>query len=91
VKSELTKDFIRLFNNLPKNVKKNARKNYKLWKKDSSHPSLEFKKLKTKNSIYSVRISLGYRAIGIMKNNETIIWFWVGSHSNYDKLIKKLN
>jgi hypothetical protein len=91
VKSELTKDFLNLFNNLPEKVKKTASKNYKLWKNNSSHPSLEFKKLKTKNSLYSVRISLGYRAVGIMRNRETIVWFWVGSHSDYERLIKKFN
>ena len=91
MKSELTKDFISLFNSLPKNVKKNARKNYKLWKNNSSHPSLEFKKLKTKHQIYSVRISLGYRAVGIKKDGETIVWFWVGSHNDYENLFKKLN
>ncbi|MGH9395588.1 MAG: hypothetical protein ACRD18_01885 [Terriglobia bacterium] len=34
--------------------------------------------------IYSVRISLGWRAIGIRKE-DTMIWYWIGSH--YDNLI----
>ncbi len=39
--------------------------------------------------IYSVRISIDYRAVGIVKNNE-IIWYWIGGHSDYDKLLSKL-
>ncbi len=90
MKSELTIEFIQHFAELPERVKKTARKNYQLWKQNPSHPSLEFKKLKTKQSIYSVRAGIGWRAVGVMKDSETIIWFWIGSHSNYDKLLKNL-
>ena len=88
--SELTTEFVRCFAELPERVKKTARKNYRLWKQNSSHPSLEFKKLNTKQSIYSVRVGIGWRAVGVMKDSETIVWFWIGSHSDYDKLLKNL-
>ena len=45
MKSELTKEFINYFAELPEEVKKTARKNYKLWMQNPGHPSLEFKKL----------------------------------------------
>ncbi|AFZ29085.1 hypothetical protein Glo7428_0484 [Gloeocapsa sp. PCC 7428] len=48
MKSELTIEFIEYFAELPERVKKTARKNYQLWKQNPSHPSLEFKKLNTK-------------------------------------------
>ena len=56
MKSELDKDFIILFNNLQERVKITARKNYKLWKENPRHPSLEFKRLKTNEIIYSVHV-----------------------------------
>jgi len=36
-----------------------------------------------------VRIGLGWRAVGIKKAN-VMIWYWIGSHGEYDALIKKL-
>ncbi len=88
--SELTDEFIKCFADLPERVQKTARKNYKLWKQNPSHPSLEFKKLNTNQPTYSVRAGIGWRAVGVMKDSETIVWFWIGSHSNYDKLLKNL-
>jgi len=90
MKSELTDEFIEYFADLPERVQKTARKNYKLWKQNPSHPSLEFKKLNTEQPTYSVRAGIGWRAVGVMKDSETIVWFWIGSHSNYDKLLKNL-
>ena len=90
MKSELTQEFIKCFSELPERVQKTARKNYKLWKQNPFHLSLEFKKLKTNQPIYSVRAGIGWRAVGVMKDSNTIVWFWIGSHSNYDKLLKNL-
>ncbi|HEY9866890.1 MAG TPA: hypothetical protein V6D21_22140 [Candidatus Obscuribacterales bacterium] len=90
MKSELTDGFIQQFAHLPERVKKTARKNYKLWTQNPSHPSLEFKNLNTTEPVYSVRVGVGWRAVGVMKNSDTILWFWIGSHSDYDKLLKNL-
>ena len=88
--SELTEEFIVLFRDLPENIKALAAKNYKLWKNNPSHPGLNFKRIKSSKDIYSIRIGLGYRAIGVVKNKDTIIWFWVGTHSKYDALMKNI-
>ena len=90
MKSELTDEFIKCFAQLPERVQKTARKNYKLWKKNPAHPSLEFKKLNTKQPVYSVRAGIGWRAVGVMKDSDTIVWFWIGSHRKDDKLLKNL-
>jgi hypothetical protein len=57
-----------------------------LFSSDPSHPGLQFKKVHAKRPIYSVRIGLGYRALGT-KDGDDIVWFWIGSHADYDKLI----
>jgi hypothetical protein len=88
--SELTAEFIHCFADLPERVQRTARKNYQLWKQNLNHPSLEFKKLNTKQPIYSVRTGIGWRALGVMKNSDTIVWFWIGSHSEYENLIQNL-
>jgi hypothetical protein len=87
--SFLTDEFVFCFRRLPKYVKKGARKNYRIWKKDSSHPGLDFKKVHTVKEIYSVRIGTGWRALAY-KKSETIIWFWIGSHADYDKILSQL-
>jgi hypothetical protein len=53
---------------------------------DSSHPSLRFKLVHPTRPIYSVRIGLGYRALGV-RDADTIVWFWIGSHDDYDRLL----
>jgi hypothetical protein len=52
---------------------------------DPKHPSLQFKKVHPSRPIYSVRISLNYRALGT-KDGDTVVWFWIGSHAEYDRL-----
>lgn len=89
--SELSPDFVKRFRRLPERVKRTARKNYKLWKTNPQHPSLEFKPMKGTENIYSIRVGIGWRAVGVMNEDEdTIVWFWIGSHSEYDKLLKVL-
>ncbi len=88
-KSFITKDFLRLFNNFPNRVKKETRKYYKLWKENPTHPSLHFKRISNNSNIYSVRIGIGWRAIGVNDDN-CIIWFWIGSHSEYDTYLNQI-
>jgi plasmid maintenance system killer protein len=89
LKSVTTSRFRKLRENLPKEIQIRTKEAYELWKNDVSHPSLHFKKLKNSLPIYSVRITLDYRAIGRMEN-DTIIWFWIGNHSDYNQLISSL-
>jgi hypothetical protein len=52
-------------------------------------PSLRFKQIHPSRPIYSVRINNDYRAVGSMEG-ETVVWFWMGGHEAYDKLIRRL-
>ncbi len=91
MKSELSLDFVKRFHGLPERVRRTARKNYKLWKANPHHPSLEFKRVKGAKDIYSIRTGIGWRALGVMKEGgDTIVWFWIGSHGEYDKLLRSL-
>ena len=68
-------------------VKKRARKAYLLFRENPQHPSLHFKRIHVSQPIFSARVSLGYRAPGVMSGEE-IVWFWVGSHGEYDRLLR---
>jgi len=90
MKSQTTKRFWLCYDRLPKNVKRQADKAYRLWLDDHSHPSVEFKKISVK-PYYSARVNIGYRAIGVYATEQdTIIWFWIGTHTDYDRLVEEL-
>jgi hypothetical protein len=50
---------------LPQRVKETAKKNYGIWKENPFHPSLEFKEVKPREKIWSVRVGIRWRALGI--------------------------
>ena len=62
---------------------------YGLFRENPQHPGLQLKKVHDRDPVYSVRVSLGYRAVGLIENDE-ITWFWIGSHADYDRLLKNL-
>ena len=57
--------------------------NFRLWRDNSQHPSLHFKPV---GLYWSVRVGLEYRALAV-KHEDTYVWFWIGHHSVYDRLI----
>jgi mRNA-degrading endonuclease RelE of RelBE toxin-antitoxin system len=89
VKSRTTAEFRKSFAALPKQVQEQAREAYRQFKENPSYPSLRFKKVHPELPIYSARISNNYRAVGQL-DGDTAIWFWVGSHADYDRLLSQL-
>lgn len=89
MKSKTTSDFWKCYKALPNEIREQAKKVYKLFNENPYHPSLHFKRIHSSRPIFSVRITVNYRAVGII-TNEVIIWFWIGSHSDYDKLVKNV-
>ena len=87
MKSRLTSDFRAAFARLPDAVKIQARKAHRLWRQNPYHPSLHFKRVHEREPLYAVRVSLGWRAVGLWEDN-IVTWFWIGSHAEYDKLLR---
>ena len=86
MKSKTTPAFWRLFRGLDANTQKRARDAFTRWTTDPHHPSLRFKRVSRSRSIYAARIGLEYRAVGILAG-DTVTWFWIGPHDEYDRLI----
>jgi hypothetical protein len=86
LKSRTTKQFRRLFSDLPRDVQRDAQRAYGLFRSNPAHPGLQFKKLEGEDDIYSARIGLGYRALAVMKKDR-LVWYWIGNHSEYDRLV----
>ncbi|OGU12231.1 MAG: hypothetical protein A2X61_10665 [Ignavibacteria bacterium GWB2_35_12] len=69
MKSFVTEEFIEQFNKIPKPVQKQARKSYKIWLENPYHPSLQFKRIHKTESIWSVRIGLKWRVLGLLNED----------------------
>jgi len=87
MKSQTTKTFWKHYWALPPTIRKRSQRAYELWRANPAHPSLFFKRVKESQPLYSIRIGLAYRAVGLLKA-DTVTWFWIGTHAEYDHLIK---
>ena len=87
--SHTTRRFREALAGLPAHVQRQARAAYRLFANDPTHPSLRFKQVHDTRPIYSARVGLGYRALCVREGDD-FIWFWVGSHAEYDRLVASL-
>lgn len=84
--SRTTKRFWKAYKQLDETVQKQARASYRLFSENPQHRSLHFKSVHNKLPIYSARVNLNHRVVGILEGDE-IIWFWIGPHDAYEKLL----
>ena len=80
-------DFWQCFHALPVSVQRQARERFRLWQQDAFNRALHFKPLV--DEVWSVRVNQQYRALGRRTGN-MMVWFWIGTHADYDKLVKRL-
>jgi hypothetical protein len=83
VKHFTAPSFWKNFDDLPPHLQEAAKKQFKTLKSNSKHPSLNFKKV---GKYWSVRVSLETRALSVFSNDE-FIWFWIGPHQEYERII----
>jgi hypothetical protein len=69
---------------LPAGVQDLARENYEVLKVNPYHPSLHFKRV---GHFWSVRVGRSHRALAV-DAEDGIVWFWIGTHGQYDRLVK---
>jgi len=89
MKSSTSERFWKYYADLLQEINKQAKEAYAFFMHDPYYPSLHFKLVHSTRPIFSVRINMDYRADVILEEDE-ITWFWIGSHSDYDKLLKQL-
>jgi hypothetical protein len=75
--------FWEAYEKLPTAIRDLADKNYTLLKREPHHPSLRLKKV---GKYWSVRVGLRYRALATEVDGG-LLWFWIGSHADYDTMI----
>jgi len=86
--SRATRRFWKLYESLPEPVQRLAAKNYRLWRNNPVHPSLDFKPLHGSGERFSVRVGSHYRALG-QRVTDGVEWVWIGTHEEYNKLIRR--
>lgn len=87
--SHTTEAFREVLSQLPEHIQRQAREAYRIFRDNPNHPSLWFKQVHPTRPIYSARVSLGYRALGIREGDDNVR-FWIGSHADYEGLIRRM-
>jgi hypothetical protein len=88
MKSRTLPSFWKQFAALPERVQRRAYRAYQLWRVNPFAHSLYFKRVSDSEPIYSVRIGLEYRALGLL-DGDTIYWCFIGNHDEYEQALKK--
>lgn len=73
----------------PRDIQQRARDAYRRFQTDPMHPGLQFKRLHTTLPLWSVRVTGSYGAVGAREGDQ-IIWFYIGTHAEYDRLLSGL-
>jgi len=87
MKSYRSRNFDKLFAQLPAHIQELARKNYRLWCDNPRHPSLDFREKIPGR--WTVRIGSDYRAFAAKFPDGSYLWTWIGPHQVYDKLLRE--
>ena len=90
MKSYTNPTFRKLFAALPAEVREQARAAYRLFKVNPRHPGLNFKRIHGKESFASARVGGSYRVVGILASSDEIVWFWIGPHEQYERVLYTL-
>lgn len=87
--SRTTREFRERLAALPEHIRQQAKMSYQLFRDDPGHPGLRLKQVHNPPPTYSARVGINYRAVGVLREG-TMIWFWVGNHAEYERLLSTL-
>ena len=83
MKHYASRKFWESYDKLPTVIRVRADKNFQLLQTNPTHSSLHFKAI---GKYRSVRVGPRYRALGV-EVEDGVLWFWIGSHAEYDKML----
>mgnify|MGYP001553911487 CR=1 FL=1 len=84
--SKARRSFWARFAALPLPIQQIATSKFRIWREEPFHPSIQFKEIR--ESLWSVRINDNYRTL-CLREGDLVVWFWIGTHTEYDRLIKR--
>ncbi len=85
--SHTTPAFRKLLAGLPIDIRRQARSAYRQFAENPRSAGLRFKQIHGSERLVSVRVSREYRAVGVRNAPDEVIWFWVGRHDEYERLL----
>ena len=92
--SSVTRSFREALAAAPPEIQKQAAEAYRRWQENPSHPGLQFKPVSPNRPVWSARVGRDYRAVALREPNasgeDVVMWFWLGPHEAYDRLLKRL-
>jgi len=88
LRSRRTKAFRRLLDRLPGDARDQAQAAYRLFASDPFHESLHFKRAARYDDIYSARVGMSHRVLGV-RRGDLITWYWIGTHAEYDQVLRR--
>ena len=93
MRSRCKRSFWDFYEKLPKEIQREARNAYGIFRVNPGMPGLHFEAVTPSRKTWSVRIIGDYRALGARRppTGDEIVWFWIGTHNDYDKLIHQLS
>lgn len=69
---------------LPDEIRELSDQAFARLKEYPEYPSLHFKNV---GRFWSARVGTSYRALAV-EAGDALVWFWIGNHSDYERLIK---
>ena len=77
------------FDELPDDIRELAEENYQLWKTNPHHPKLRFKQILESPKVFSFRVGLRHRTVGVETPDGHMAWFWVGSIDDFRRTVEE--
>jgi hypothetical protein len=74
---------------LPEALQAVVWKRLQKWCKDPWNPELEYQVFSKEADVWSTKVATDYYVLG-RNFAGMIIWFWIGSHADYDNLLAQL-
>ena len=81
-----TPRFWQQYNSLSPEIRKHADRCFALFQRDPQHPALQFQK---KGRAWVARVGPGHRALA-KERSEGLVWFWIGPHDEYERLLRSM-
>jgi hypothetical protein len=89
VNSRGTADFWERYHGLPPHIREAARQAFQKFLENPAHPSLRLERLRSDGRAWSVRVTRNYRAVARRYHDGDWLWFWIGSHEEFDRVFPK--
>ena len=88
MKSHTAHELRKRFAALPPDVRALARAAYRAFQANPRHPGLHFKRVQDSNRVVTARVGRSYRAVDVVSASDEVVWFWIGPHDEYEKVLR---